>query len=281
MRPRANGRAAVVGAGLACLLLAGCLGRDYLSASAWVSSWDHGWQVTVEPDEHFDVVLPVDRVHPDAPWELVALDPDVLVMDERESQRPTAEEPGLLSMEGFRLRALALGESALTFEARAGGETVALAEYVVAVVEDACAEATGITAPRCQNPMPTSGDRGWTEWDNGRMVRLERGADASFLTLTAPALYPDAEWHAIDVDPAVVSVGEPTVGDVRDPGDYDNKDTSKPSTFLAVWSFPVSGAALGSSPLRLEAIAGGQRVDVAEFTVEVLEQVEGGELVVQ
>ena len=262
----------------AVFVVAGCLGQDYKSIELSLNEWSSGWQATVEPDERFDVFLGPVRVHPDARWRLVAADPSVVELADQSVVEAEAvpEEPGEWV---FTFRAVALGGSPLTFEALAGGARVAIAEYSVSVVEDACAAGVGLTAARCRAPVSTS-SRGWTEWDHGRTVRVGMNRPTE-LTLTAPALFPAARWRPADVDTPLLEVGSASVGAVRSPGDFDNQDASKPDSFLPVWSYPVQGLALGQTDLAFEAVEAGERVDIARFTVRVLESVEEGEYLIQ
>ncbi len=251
------------------------MGQDYKSIELSLSEWSSGWQATIEQDEAFDVGLRPPRLYPDAQWVLVGADPSVVeLVDESFVPAAAPDEPGASDMWTFAFRAGQLGSSRLSFEARADGERVAIAEYSVSVVEDACGADVGLTAARCQEPMPKF-NRGWTEWDHGHTVQV--GMDrATEVTLTAPALYPSGQWSAVDVDPGRLEVSQASVSDVRSPGDFDNQDTSKPDSFLPVWSFDVRGIALGETELTFEALHDGERVDVASFPVRVLESVEEG-----
>jgi hypothetical protein len=287
MRRTASSRGGVAAyvravAASACLLLTACLGADYTSLSASVSEWDHGWQVTVEPDEAFDVMLRSSRLEPAAEWTVTTMDPAVVELVDEGVEGPSPEEPDRWPIWLFRFRAVALGEAALEFEETADGVVVTRVAYTVAAVEDACAAGQGVTAGRCWDPPdPMAGpNRGWTEWDHGRAVQVGL-ADPIALTLTGSALHPDAQWRVASVDSAVLDVGAGEVLEVRTPGDFDNRDTSKPSSFLPVWRFSVTGIALGTSTLALEAVAEGERVDVAEFSVTVQESVDEGEYLVQ
>ena len=253
--------------------VAGCLGQDYKSIELSLNEWSSGWQVTVEQGEEFDVGPRPVRMHPDAQWRLVAADISIVELADQFVLEPgtVTEEPGLSV---FTFRAVALGGSPLAFEALADGARVAIAEYSVSVVEDACAASMGITAARCRAPMPEF-NRGWTEWDHDRVVQI--GLDRPVeVTLTAPAFHPDARWQPVAVDRALLEVGSATVGDVRSPGDFDNQDTSKPDSFLPVWSYDVRGVKLGETDLTFQAVQSGERVDIARFTVRVLESVDEG-----
>jgi hypothetical protein len=134
----------------AVFVVAGCLGQDYKSIELSLNEWSSGWQATVEPDERFEVFLGPVRVHPDARWRLVAADPSVVELADQSVVEAEAvpEEPGEWV---FTFRAVALGGSPLTFEALAGGARVAIAEYSVSVVEDACVAGVGLTAARCRD----------------------------------------------------------------------------------------------------------------------------------
>ncbi len=139
----------------AAFVVAGCLGQDFKSIELSLNEWASGWQATVEPDEEFYVGLRPVRMHPDARWRLVAADASVVELADQSvvEAEVVPEEPGEWV---FRFRAVALGGSPLTFEALAGGVRVAIAEYSVSVVEDACAAGVGVTAARCKAPMSTS-----------------------------------------------------------------------------------------------------------------------------
>jgi hypothetical protein len=268
-------------AAVACVLLAGCLGSDYRSQPLSLSQWDHGWQATIEPDENFDVTLRPDRLAPEARWRLVDVDPGVVELVDQGVEAPAAEEPDRSPLWWFGFRGVDRGRTSLEFEAVLDGERVNAATYTVAVVDDACAAGQGVTAARCRDPMPDHGERGWTEWDHGGAVQVGLGDEAASVTLTAHPLHQDAEWRVASADASQLALGPPTVSDVRAAGDFDNRDRSRPESFLPVWQFPVDGLQLGTSTLVFEIVVDGERVDVAEFSVAVRESVDEGEYLVR
>lgn len=262
----------------AAALATGCLGQDYKSIELSLTEWSSGWQATVEPDEQFSVELQPPRVYPDARWRVASGDSSIVQSVDQFVTEPAPQEPGVAAVQVFVFRAVRQGESELSFEARVASDRVATAEYSVSVVADACEAGVGQTAPRCRTPMPEH-KGGWSEWDHGRTVQVGMNRPTE-LTLTAPALYPRAQWRPVAVDAALLDVGEASVSSVRTPGDFDNQDTTKPDTFVPLWSYAVQGLAPGETELAFESVSDGQRVDIAQFTVRVVEVVEEGEYLV-
>ena len=279
MRPgRARAGVLIV---IACLLMGACLGSDYKSVQLALSPWDHGWQATIEPGEIFDVNVWGNRLHSDARWRVVEFDQAVIALVAQGQQGPDAEEPDRGTVWRFDFRGVDPGESVVELEAVVGGKRVDRLVYTVVVVGDACAVGLGVTAPRCRDPMPDHGWRGWTEADDGRGVRIGLDGPTMSVSLTSHAMYPDAEWRVASVDSSLLAVGRPTPTDVRTAGDFGNGDTSKPDSFLRIWEFPVDGVALGTSELTFEVVSGGEQVDVAAFAVKVQESVEEGDYLIR
>ena len=266
---------------IACLILAACLGSDYKSVALSLSSWDHGWQATIEPGEIFDVTVWGNRLHPDARWRVVDLDPGVVAFVAQGRQGPDAEEPDRATVWRFDFRGVETGESVVELEAVVDGTRVDHLVYTVVVVEDACAVGLGVTAPRCRDPMPDHGWRGWTEADDGRAVRIGLDGPPMTVSLTSHAMYPEAGWRIASVDRSLLAVGRPTPTDVRPAGAFGNGDTSMPDSFLRIWEFPVEGVALGTSELTFEIVSGGEQVDVAAFAVTVQGSVEEGDYLIR
>lgn len=247
---------------------------DSLDLPLNLSEWNHGWLATIEPDEELGVGLRANPMYPDAPWHVVEFDAAVIDLDDSFSEVTRRESPddlqSLLPLWVFTFRGNGLGASPLVFEVVVDGERVDVAEFAVAVVEDACASDIGISANRCGDNRLGDESRHWTEWEHGLPISIAPGEDTS-VSLTANALYPDGAWTVAEYDPEVVEIQSMGPGSVRTPGDWDSSDLGKPDTFLATSEFVVTGVGSGESPLVFEVVADGRRVDVAEFTVAVIE----------
>jgi hypothetical protein len=230
---------------------------------------------TIEPEEELSVTLRANPAYPDVEWQIVEFDAAVIALDASFSEVVRQEAPddqqSLLTQWGFVFTGGDLGESPLVFEIRDDGQRVDVAEFAVAVVEDACASDVGVSAARCGKDRPDEqGLRGWTEWDHGWMVTIESVA-ATSVTLTANALYPDVRWQVVEYDPAVVEIQSLGTGRVRTPGDWELSDPDKPESFLPISEFMVTSVGSGESPLVLELRVGDQRVEMVEFTAVVAE----------
>lgn len=276
LRGRRRWKSWIVGMSVAGgVAAAGCLGSDYLSQPASLSEWDHGWRVAIDSDERLDVGLRENPSYPGAEWQIVEVDASALQLEESfrapspyDSERPD-DRQSLLSTSVFTFTGADTGESPLVFEIRVGDERVDLAEFAVAVVEDACAADLGLTAPRCgDDHLDNQGLRGLTEWDHGWSVPIESGEDLT-VTLTANAVYPDVPWQITEYDPSVVEVQDGGPGDVRAAGDWDLSDPEKPESFLPISEFLVTAVGSGESPLVFEVRAGDRQVEVVEYTAVV------------
>jgi hypothetical protein len=273
--------------GLAAAVGVGCLGNDFSNAPLSINERDHGWVAAVEPGEVLEVDLTGNAVYPEEPWRLADFDPAVIALDSEhhETPRPPSGDPdgmdpedydpgSLISFSFFGFVGVSSGETPLRFEIVADGELIDIAEYTIAVVEDACEADTAAVANRC-------GGDGFqyhpqTEWeaDHGRDLVLEPGGEIE-VTLTANALYPDASWQVVESDPAVAAIESQALGAAREPGDFSDVDPDHSHSFLPAWIFTVRGVALGESPLVMEITVDGKRVDVYERTVLVVEDAEG------
>jgi hypothetical protein len=89
------------------------------------------------------------------------------------------------------------------------------------------------------------------------------------VTLAAHAQYPEAPWQVAELDPTVLALLATEQDPVRSPGDWNTSDDSKPWHFLPVWRITFEAIGDGESPLVLEVVSGGERVDVFEMTVVV------------
>ncbi|WP_062378112.1 hypothetical protein [Demequina pelophila] len=122
------------------------------------------------------------------------------------------------------------------------------------------------------------GDHGWL-----LAIEPDETVDVGLLGSNA---HPDAQWSVVDFDDEVITLtdtavippptdqvqapsGESNPGDDEDPGP--SADPGTPRFLATETEFTFTGSALGTSPLRFELTAGGERIDVAEYTVEVVE----------
>jgi hypothetical protein len=227
----------------------------------------------VEPEERFDVGLTNSALYPDVWWELTEFDPAVIRLDSQEQDQPTDLDPSSTRLPHtiFFFSGLKLGETPLVFELWVDGEQVDVAEFDVAVVEEACEGELGARANRC-GPGFQFHPQTLTEFNHGWVVALEPG-DHLDLTLTANALYPDSSWRAVEFDRAVVELRGPEYGEPdRLPGDWSAWETDTRHSFLATRSFTIVGAGLGETPLTFDIEADDERrVDLYELTVAVVE----------
>jgi hypothetical protein len=257
------------------------VGSDFRDAPLELDRFDHGWRVNIEPDEEFSVDLFANPLHVDVPWQLADSNPAVVRLvdsehmvaeDVPENLSPEESvEPGFfLPHSVFWFVAAAGGESPLTFELQVGGEVVDVTEFTLSVVQDACEGDVGIAANRCG-----LGDRDpeygfLTIHEHGHRVTVQRG-ETFDLTLDANALHPQAPWQVVDVDTSILTLRSTTTDPARIPGDWDTSDRDKPWQFLPYWRFTFEAAAVGETPLVLEVVADGDRVEVYEVTVQVVE----------
>jgi hypothetical protein len=105
----------------------------------------YGWKALVEPDEPFDVWLEGNGAYPDAEWQIVEMDSEIIKLRDTEyiPGPPASAEslagPGpFLSHTGHSFTAGTLGESRLVLEIEVDGQVVDRYQVTVAVVEDAC-----------------------------------------------------------------------------------------------------------------------------------------------
>jgi hypothetical protein len=144
---------------------------------------------------------------------------------------------------------------------------------MIAVVADSCDAETAAVANRCGGDGFRYHPQTECEWDYGRPLVLEPGAEAR-LMLMANALYPGSPWTVVESDPAVVVVESEAHGPARSRGDFSDVDPDVSHSFLPSWTFRVRGVGVGESPLVLEISVDGERVDLYERTVVVAEDAE-------
>ena len=93
--------------------------------------------------------------------------------------------------------------------------------------------------------------------------------DTFTVTLAASAQYPEAPWQVVEFDPTVLALRATEQDPVRSPGDWDTSDDTKPWHFLPIWRTTFEAIGDGASPLILEVISSGERIDLFEMTVIV------------
>ena len=109
--------------------------------------------------------------------------------------------------------------------------------------------------------------------DFGSLIRVEPGEEFQ-VTLLANGAFPDEPWQAVDYDDGMIRLARSEHEAARTPGDWDAReepDTPKGGSFIPVTHFSFIGTALGDSQLVLEVRVDGQRVDMYEVTVAVVE----------
>jgi hypothetical protein len=253
-------------------LLGGCLGRDYLDQPVSLSEWDHGWLSVIDPGEELSVTLMEHPGYPGAAWRVLPFDETVLTLNDSFSEvHPRVnpdEQQSLLRSWVFVFTGANLGETPLGFEVRADGELVDVAEFTVAVTEDACESSVGLSAARCQSDQPDENHLGWTEWDDGLSFTAEPG-DEITVELTANPLYPKAAWEIAQFDTSVLAVESLGTGATRTPGDWDVTDNDKPRSFLPISKFIVTPVGPGPSPLVFELGTNDEAIEVVAITVTV------------
>ncbi len=272
---------------VSALLCSGCLGQDWKSFPLGAGESDHGWLLRIEPDETFDVLVVANALYPDLPWVVSEYDPAVIepagaevedyvrTWGDWDMSAPEAPQ-GFLPIHIFQFSGMATGQTPLVLEVRNGDQLVEVLEVTVSVVEDACAADGGLKAARCgHDPRDEQAGEGvegigmLEELDHGWLVNLEP-VDTFVVRLLANAVYPEAEWRVAEFDPDVIDVQVVNDTDVRAAGDWDTTDM-KPSGFLATTSFTVKARDYGRSPLVLEVVVDGERVDVYELVVAVVD----------
>lgn len=111
------------------------------------------------------------------------------------------------------------------------------------------------------------------KWDHDWVIAVEPG-EAFSVDLFGNNAYPDHRWRVADYDRALLRLdGEeyqtprPPMLDVEaaEPGVYDEGILDSRSLFF------FAGLGVGETPLRFEFVADGVTIDVAEYTVEVIE----------
>ena len=257
----------------AFILATGCLGQDFSDSPLSLSELDHGWLATVEPGEEFDIGLKGNAAYPDLGWEVIGFDPAVIELRGHE-QVPLGEPEGVgfpvPAVSVFFFEGVALGETPVVLEFVVDGERIDVAEYSVAVVDDACDAELGAVANRCGEAFNYQ-PQDLTELDLGQSVVLEPGA-ALDLTLTANALHPEIPWEVATIDAAVIRVDGPTyVPADRQPREWGPWESDSRHSFLPAWTFTIVGIGLGESELVLELPVEGTPLDLYGLTVTVVD----------
>lgn len=107
------------------------------------------------------------------------------------------------------------------------------------------------------------------EWDHGWLAVIEPGEELD-VGLRGNVLDPDVAWQVVEYDAAVIELqGQEHQMPRADVAGLDDEDTGDP--LLSHTLFFFSGAALGDTPLVFELVVDDVRLDVAEFTVRVVE----------
>lgn len=266
---------------LLVVLIAGCLGNDFRSAPLSVEKWDSGWLLAIEPDEEFSVDLLGSFAYPGQQWSVAEFDDRVLrlVGEEYEEPRPPSDDPeaaeegeldpgSLLTHSRFVFEGIALGETPLRFELVAVGQLIGVAEYAVAVVEDACAADTAAVANRCGGDGFSYQPQMLHESNFGDETVLEEGASIE-LVLHSNAAHPEAAWAITGYDDRVVTVTGPIALDPRRAGDFSEVAIGAPHSFISASVFTITGLAEGQTTLILELANDGQLLDKYETTLIV------------
>ena len=227
----------------------------------------------VEPGERFDVGLANNALYPDVPLEITEFDAAVIDLESQEQARPTGLDPSSSKLPHsiFNFSGLNVGETPLVFELWADGEQIDIAEFTIAVVDEACDAELGVHANRCGQCFQFH-PRNLTELNHRWVVALEPG-DELDVTLTANALYPDSPWQAVEFDPAVIDLRGPQYAPPdREPGDWSAWEPDSRHSFLATWTFTIIGAGVGETDLVFDIRTdAGRRVDLHELTFAVVE----------
>lgn len=105
----------------------------------------------------------------------------------------------------------------------------------------------------------------FSEWDHGWLGVIDSGEMLDVGLRENPS-YPGAEWQIVEFDASVLTLEESLHAPSPRPAAPDDQQS-----LLAGWVFIFSGASVGESTLAFEIRADGERVDLAEFTVSVVE----------
>jgi hypothetical protein len=263
------------------LFLTACLGQDYKNLNLSIDDTDHGWLVAVEAEEEFEVNLWDSPVYPDAIWRPVDFDPTVIeLLDSFHISHPAGNPADLPEEERagvpedqvghsvYIFSGTTGGESPLAFELVADGRQLNIAEFMVAVVEEACDGDTGLAAPRCQREDPGDGPE---PVPPGPQTLHARPGDQLTVLLAANALHLAAPWEAVASDSSVVQLAGTQHIDARTPGNWDTTDSSESGSFLPTSQFTFTALAVGESRLQFEIVSAGTPVGFFEVIVVVEE----------
>ncbi len=251
--------------------LTGC-GSDFEDAQVSLERGDHGWLVSIELDEVFDVGLVGNTLFPDQRWRLVEVDDTVVAVEAQEHERLrqdvedlTGDKRATITM--FFLRGLEIGETPLVLELEDGeGDVIAITEFTIAVVEDPCAADVGLVANRCGGTAVDQ-PQGLMELDHGWLVALEPGDTIDVILMGNPR-FPDGSWKIVHID-AAVDVADPAlrVAD-RAPGDWNR---ASDASFLSRSTFPVTAIDVGRSRVEFHFMADGETIDIYSVTFDVVD----------
>lgn len=271
----------ILGSCLLSVSVAACLGQDYKRQPLDVFDAEHGWLLVVEPGEEFGLALTQNAAYPDASWQMVESDPAVATVRSSSfepyprgnaAQMPEDERAGVpenqLGLFIFDLEGIALGESPLVFELQADGRPIDVAEYTVAVVEDACETTVGLTAPRCRRWMP-GGTEEHLVCPHGETLTMMLGEETGF-TLFAHRLHPAAQWEIVEYDPELLELVGTQPANGRSAGNWEVEDDSEPPWFPATWTVQFSPRRTGQTGLRFTLEQEAELLDVCELTVEIV-----------
>jgi hypothetical protein len=250
---------------------AGCA-TDFEAAAVGLGREDHGWLVSIEPDEAFEVGLIGNALHPDARWKLVDHDPSVVALTHQEHEKISQDLEELtldprVTLTLFFFAGVELGETPLVFALEADGERIGITEYTIDVVEDSCDVEIGIVANRCGR---NTGDQPQelTELSHGWLVALEPGNSID-VTLTGNPQYPRGTWRVVEFDDSVLALeGTRQVAADRVPGDWSLESRA---SFLPTWTFTLRALDLGRSRFVVDLLVGERRVDVYSLTLDVVD----------
>jgi hypothetical protein len=251
---------------------AGC-SSDFEDLPMGLDRADHGWLVSIEPDEPLEVGLIGSALYPDAQWRVTDLDESVVVLEQQDYDKLgqdlkdfTGDARATVTI-SF-LRAVELGESPLTFELLgASGERVGIAEFVVRIVENSCDVDAGLVANRCGRTVVEQ-PQALTEIEHGWLVALEPGEQID-VVLTGNALYPDGAWQLDEADNSAISVADPINRPAdRTPGDW---DSTSDASFLPTWTFAVTATDQGRARAEFSFHAENRLIDVYSVTFDVVQ----------
>lgn len=114
---------------------------------------------------------------------------------------------------------------------------------------------------------------GVEKWDTGWRVAIEPEETFS-VDLLGSAAYPGDQWRVAEFDDTVLGLDGEEYGEPHQPsGDPEATEDGEydPGSLVARSRFAFHGVAIGQTPRRFELAADGQLIDVATYTVDVVE----------